>query len=56
MFIEVNTMRAHQVRPPLSQMGGSAVGKDWVTSQDGSVQPRYAATWRAVMQVGLIKV
>ena len=35
---------------------GSAVGKHWATSQDGSVQPRYAATWRGVMQVGLIKV
>ena len=25
-------------------------------SQDGSVQPRYAATWRGFMQVDLIKV
>ena len=25
------------------------------TSQDGSVQPRYAATWRGVMQVDLIQ-
>jgi len=29
--------------------------KYWPTSQDQSVQPRYAATWRGVMQVGLLR-
>ena len=32
------------------------IGKPWATSQDGSVKPRYTASWRGVMQVGLIKV
>ena len=34
----------------------SGVARPLATSQDGSVHPRYAATGRGVMQVGLIKV
>ena len=44
--------------PRRSITGGglSAIGRSSATSQDGSVQPRFAATWRGVMQVDLIKV
>src|SRR6185436_9227271 len=33
-----------------------AICKPWADFSGGSVQPRYAATWRRVIQVGLIKV
>jgi hypothetical protein len=38
-----------------SRRGVSDVTKHCATSQDQSVQPRYAATWRRVMQVGLLR-
>ena len=31
------------------------IRRSFATSQDQSVQPRYAATWRGVMQVGLLR-
>jgi hypothetical protein len=36
-------------------MAGRGIDHPLATSQDGSVQPRWEATWRGVMQVDLIK-
>jgi hypothetical protein len=40
---------------PVWRLRSGPITKHYATSQDQSVQPRYAATWRGVMQVGLLR-
>ena len=44
-----------EAREHLCHSSRPGFGKHCATSQDQSVQPRYAATWRGVMQVGLLR-